>query len=84
MVVGDRRAGDVVVVGVPVKLQGVAGVGAGVGVRRVAHVNRADRGPRLAVHTGDRRDGRRVRTAVVGHGVRRDHDRRVGLGDACR
>ncbi len=39
------------------------------------------RWPRLAVHAGDRRDGRRVRQAVVGHGVGRDHDRRVGLGD---
>ena len=33
-------------------------------MRGVAHVNRADGGPRLAVHTGDRRDGRRVRQAV--------------------
>ena len=32
-----------------------------VGVRRVAHVNRADRGPSLTVHTGDR-VGRRVRS----------------------
>ena len=45
----------------------------------VLSVNRADRGPRLAVHTGDRRDGRRVRIAVVGHRVGRDRDRRVAL-----
>src|SRR5207253_6851842 len=37
--------------------------------------------PRLAVDAGDRRDSRRVRTAVVRHGVRRDLERRVGLGD---
>ena len=85
MRVGDRRAGDVVVVGSAGEAPRIAGVGAGVGVRRVGHVDRADRGPRLAVHTGDRRDGRRVRKlAVVGHGVRRDHDRRVRLVDGSR
>ena len=32
----------------------VAGVDAGVGVHRVAHINGANRSSRLAVHTGDR------------------------------
>ena len=50
-------------------------------MRRVAQRDRADRGPGLTVHTGDRRDGRRVRVAVVGHGVGRDRTRRVGLVD---
>ena len=58
-------AGDVVVVGGAREAPGVAGVRAGVGVRRVAHIDGADGGPRLAVHAGDRRDGRRVRQAVV-------------------
>ena len=43
--------------------------------------NRAHRGPRLPVHTGDRRDGRRVRIAVIRHAVRRDRKRRVRLVD---
>ncbi len=65
------------------KLQESLAIGAGVGVRRVSR-HGADGGPRLAVHAGDRRDGRRCAIAVVGHGVRRDHDRRVGLVDLYR
>src|SRR5439155_1635370 len=82
--IGDRRGGDVVVVGGAREAPGVAGERAGIRVRRVAHVDGADGGPRLAVHTGDRIGGG-VRKAVVGRrgaGVRRDHDRRGGLGDA--
>ena len=52
---------DVVVVGGAGEAPGVAGIRAGVGVRRVAHVDRADRRARLAVHAGDRCDRRRVR-----------------------
>ena len=62
----------------------VAVVDAGVGVRRVAYVDGANRSSRLAVHTRDRRDGRRVRKAGVGRrgaGVRRDRKRRVRLVD---
>ena len=55
-----------------------------VGVRRVAHVNRADGGPRLAVHTGDRVRSPCAEAGIgrAGTGVRRDHHRRVRLGDA--
>ena len=74
----------VVVVGAASEAPRIAVVRPGVGVRRAAHVNRAHRGSGLAVHTGDR-VGRRVRKPGVGRagtGVRRDHHRRVGLGDA--
>ena len=81
--IGDRRAGDVVVVGGAREAPGVAGVRAGGRVRGVAHVDGADGGPRLAVHPSDR-VGRRVRQAVVRHGVRRDHDRGVRLVDDIR
>src|SRR5206468_2474944 len=80
--VGDRRAGDVVVVGGAGEAPGV-GIGAGVRVRGVER-DGADGGPGLAVDAGDRRDGRRVRTAVVRGGVRGDHDRRVRLADDDR
>ena len=45
MRVGDRACCDVVVVGSAGEAPRIAGVRAGVGVRRVAHVDRADRGP---------------------------------------
>ena len=52
---------------------------------RVAHINRAHRGSSLPVHTGDRRNSRRVRKTVVnraGTGVGRDHHSGVGLADS--
>ena len=58
--VGDRRAGDVVVVRGPREAPGVARIRAGIRVSRVAHVHRADGRPRLAVHAIDRRVRRRV------------------------
>ena len=79
-VIVDRPA-LVVVVGRACEAPGIVVVGAGVGVRRAGHVNRAHRGPGLAVHTGNRRDGRRVRVAVIRHAVRRDRKRRVRLVD---
>src|ERR1019366_8802162 len=78
--VGDRRTADAVIVGAA-EAPGVAGVRARVSVRRVAYVDAADGGPRLAVDAGDRRDGRRVWTAVVRHRVGSDHDRGGGLVD---
>ena len=79
--IGNRLGSDVVVVGGAREAPGVSRIGAGARMRRVAHVHGAHGGPRLAVHTGDRCYGRRVRMAVVGHVVRRHHDRRIGLGD---
>src|SRR5262249_9204164 len=73
----DRARGVLVVAAGVVEPPGVAGVGAGVGVCRAAQgqaaaqVDAADPGGRA---------GRRVRLAVVGDGVRRDHDHRIGLG----
>ena len=72
--VGDRGAGDVVVVGGPREAPRVSGVGAGVGVRRVAHVDNADGDARFAVDAGDR-VGLGVRKTVVGRagaGIGRD------------
>src|SRR5439155_1269289 len=63
----------------------VAGIRAGVGVHRVAHVHGADSGPGLTVHTCDRSDGRGVRIAVIGGGqagVGHDYDRRGRFADA--
>ena len=85
--IGDRRGGDVVVIGRAREAPAVTGVRAGGGVCRVAHVNRAHCGPSLPVHTGDRRDGRRVRKTGVsraGTGVGRHHHRRVRLVDRQR
>ena len=82
--VGDHCVADVVVVGRASEEPVVAGIRPGIGVRRVAHVNRAHRGPGLAVHTGDRDDSRRVRKPGVGRGgagVGRNHYRRVGPVD---
>ena len=76
-----NRPALVVVVGRASEAPRITVVGAGVGVCRAAHVNRAHRGSGLAVHTGDRRDGRRVRVAIIRHAVRRDRKRRVRLGD---
>ena len=77
-----NRAALVVVVGRAGESPGIAVVGAGVGVYRSGHVNRAHRGSGLPIHTGNRRDGRRVRVAVIRHAVSRDRKRRVRLGDA--
>ena len=76
-----NRPALVVVVGSAGEAPRIIVVGAGVGVRRSAHVNRAHRGSGLPVHTGNRRDGRRVRVAVIRHAVSRDRKRRVRLTD---
>src|SRR5207302_9482930 len=82
--IDDRGVADVVVVGGGGEEPVVARIRVGVGVGRVAHVHGAHDGPRLAVYTGDRRHGRRVRIAVVSGGgarIRRDYYCRVSLGD---
>ena len=79
-----HRTAGVVVVAAAREAPRVGRVVAGVGVRRVTHVHGADGRPRLAVHSGNRGDGRRVRMAVVGRGstgVGRDDDRSVCLAD---
>ena len=84
--ISDRRSSDVVVVSRACETPAVAAVGPDVGVRRVAHVNRAHRGACLPVHTGDR-VSRCVRKAGVsrgGTGIRCDIHRRAGLGDVAR
>ena len=78
--VSNRRIADIIVVGRAREEPVVAGIRARVGVGRVTHVNRAHSGPRLAVHTGDRGNGRRVRKTGVGRagtGVQRDRDSRI-------
>ena len=83
--VGDGRSRDIVVVGRARKCPGVGRVGAGIGVRRVAHVHRAHGRACLTVDASDRRHRGRVRLAVVRHRVRRHayHRRRLvdGVGD---
>ena len=54
--IGDRRTADVVVVAGAREAPGITGIRTGARVRRVAHVNSSDCRPRLAVHTGNRRD----------------------------
>ena len=76
-----NRPALVVVVGRACEAPRIIVVGAGVGVRRAGHVNRAHRGSGLPVHTGNRRDGRRVRVAVIRHAVSRHRKRRVRLAD---
>ena len=54
-------------------------------MRRIAHINRADCDSSLPVHTGDRHHRRRVRKAGVsrrGTGIRINHHRRSGFGNA--
>ena len=81
--IGDRGGPDVVVVGSAGEAPAVGRVAPGVGVRRVAHVDAADRGPSLAVHSGDGVGGR-VRCAVIGHAIGRHHHRGVRLVDGQR
>src|SRR5712691_12935918 len=81
----DRRVSDVVVVGGAGEEPVVAGIRAGAGVDRVAHIDSPDGGTGLAVHSGDRGDGCGMRITVVGRGeagVRRDYDGRGRLTDA--
>ena len=80
--IGDRRRGDVVVVGRASEDPGVATIGPSVGVHRVADVNSADGRSRLTAYTSDRRDGRRMRLAIIRHVVRGHHNRRVSLADS--
>ena len=80
--IGDRRRGDVVVVGRASEDPGVATIGPGVGVHRVADVNSADGRSRLTAYTGDRRDGRRMRLAIIRHVVCGHHNRRISLADS--
>ena len=67
--VGDRRAGDAVVVGVSCEAPGIAGVCSGVRMGRIERYC-TDGRTRFTVHTSDRGDGCRVDLSVVGHGVR--------------
>ena len=78
------RAARVIVVGRAGKAPRIIVIRPRIGVCGAAHVNRAHCGSALAVHTVDR-VRRRVRKTGVGRrrtGVRRDHHRRVCLGDA--
>ena len=75
--IGDRRVADIVVVGGASEEPVVAGIRAGVGVRRVAHVHAPYRRICFAVHTGDQRHGRGVRVTIVCRGqagVGRDYN----------
>ena len=79
----DRRGGDIVIVGGACEAPGVI-VGVCHDVCRAAHVNRTDSGPCLAIHTRDRSYRCRVRLAVIGHRVGRNHHRGIGLRNIGR
>ena len=48
---------------------------------RIAHVNGTDSRTRLAIHTGNRCNGRHMFMTIVGHVIRRHYNRGVGLSD---
>ena len=76
--IGDRRGGDVVVVGGARERPGVA-VGGCNDMCRAIYVNGADNRSCLAAHARDRRDGGGVRLAIIRQVVRRDHHGGGGL-----
>ena len=70
--IGNRGRSDVVVVGGAGEEPVVTRIRAGVGVRRVAQVDRTDGDTCFAVDTSDRGNPGRVGVAVVSHGIRSD------------